>query len=348
MKTRCFSAVLTLLALLGLSACKKAGEPDENSVHFTASPLTGKLPLTVYFHNASVDRFEAWHWDFGDGQTSTLEHPSHVYTTPGQYAVALTGFDGADSIVRRVENFISVLDVSPPLAGFTVDVGGRLAIETPFKFTNTSLGDISSWLWTFGDGASSTEENPTHYYLQAGTYLVKLTVTGPTGQTSTAQITLRVDQIITLGTNWLGPFYPTKVNGDCDFAAHGPSIKIIVGVQVPVYPGSQPVDRVYLTVFFDAKETTSNWSQAVYSNNHILFYTPPAGLVVKTWESSGDSYKTWEYIDSDHSYDYQTTGFVDFKVMGDTGGNDICNDTPDDTHLILENMSFKVRIGPPN
>ena len=55
------------------------------------------------------------------------------------------------------------------------------------KFTDKSQGDVTSWTWIFGDGGSSIQQNPTHTYLQAGSYTVSLTVDGPNGpDTATA------------------------------------------------------------------------------------------------------------------------------------------------------------------
>ena len=47
------------------------------------------------------------------------------------------------------------------------------------NFTDLSTGSITSWAWTFGDGGTSTAQNPSHTYTSAGTYTVALTVTGP-------------------------------------------------------------------------------------------------------------------------------------------------------------------------
>jgi PKD repeat protein len=68
----------------------------------------------------------------------------------------------------------------PEVAGFTADLNSGLAPLT-VNFTDQSTGDITSWSWDFGDGASSTEQNPSHTYTDAGTYTVSLAVTGPCG-----------------------------------------------------------------------------------------------------------------------------------------------------------------------
>ena len=57
---------------------------------FTANPIIGDIPLEVDFTNNSVGDIQSYLWDFGDGETSTLEIPNHVYDTEGIYTVSLT------------------------------------------------------------------------------------------------------------------------------------------------------------------------------------------------------------------------------------------------------------------
>jgi hypothetical protein len=66
-----------------------ASPPAIISSAFTASPTTGHTPLTVQFTDTSTGGVTSWLWNFGDGQTSTLQNPSHTYTEPGTYTVSL-------------------------------------------------------------------------------------------------------------------------------------------------------------------------------------------------------------------------------------------------------------------
>ncbi len=88
------------------------GPPD---AQFAASPTTGDAPLTVDFTDQSAGLIDTYLWRFGDGQTSTLQNPSHVYTNPGTYTVRLTvtGPGGTDTITRT----IIVTDPDPPASG---------------------------------------------------------------------------------------------------------------------------------------------------------------------------------------------------------------------------------------
>ncbi len=74
-----------------------------------------------------------------------------------------------------------------PTADFGAD---RVEIrpEMEIRFTDESTGTITSWLWDFGDGSTSTEQNPTHVYQKNGYYTVTLKVTGPNGSDTVKKV----------------------------------------------------------------------------------------------------------------------------------------------------------------
>jgi gliding motility-associated-like protein len=146
--------------------------PPSTAANFTADPMEGCYPLDVDLTNSSS--FAAsYFWDFGDGTTSTEENPDHVYNTPGTYTVTLVAYvDGDCGINDTSELEIVVFDY--PVADF--DFGPDPAsLFAPVVFENQSIDDVS-WLWEFGDGTISTEENPNHTYAEVGAYEVCLTV----------------------------------------------------------------------------------------------------------------------------------------------------------------------------
>jgi PKD repeat protein len=146
---------------------------------FAASPLAGQPPLTVVFTDTSTGAVTDWLWSFGDGGTSTAQHPTHTYTLTGAFTVSLTasGPGGSDTEVKA--GYIQVSD-EPIIANFTAQPTSGPAPLT-VQFTDGSAGDITSWQWAFGDGGTSTLPNPTHVYATAGTYTVMLMVSGPEG-----------------------------------------------------------------------------------------------------------------------------------------------------------------------
>jgi PGF-pre-PGF domain-containing protein len=141
---------------------------------FNANVTSGKAPLTVRFEDSSSGDPTAWKWDFGDGTSSTVQNPVHTYTAAGTYSVTLTAINGAVNNTAKKDDYITA--GNGPKASFTAS---PLEGEAPLtvKFTDTSTGSVTSWLWEFGDGSTSTSKNPSHKYSAAGTYSVKLTVT---------------------------------------------------------------------------------------------------------------------------------------------------------------------------
>ncbi len=146
---------------------------------FTGSPTSGVAPLTVAFTNTSTGSITSYAWTFGDGGTSTAASPSHVYAAAGVYTVSLTVTGPGGSNTQTRSNYVTVTTATP-VAQFTGSPTSGVAPLT-VAFTNTSTGSITSYAWTFGDGGTSTAASPSHVYSAAGTYTVKLTVTGPGG-----------------------------------------------------------------------------------------------------------------------------------------------------------------------
>ena len=135
--------------------------------------------LTVDFTDESVDNPTSWLWDFGDGNTSTQQSPQHSYAQTGNYAVCLTVVNdcGADSSCQAVQ-----VSCPGPEVQFTT-VANNLTVD----FTNATVDNLTSTLWDFGDGNTSTQENPQHTFPVDGTYTVCLTGTNQCGTDSSCQ-----------------------------------------------------------------------------------------------------------------------------------------------------------------
>lgn len=142
------------------------------SAGFTASPTSGCAPLTVQFTDQSSANAMAWNWSFPGGtpSSSTEENPVVVYNTPGVYDVQLIVSNAHSSDTLAQHDLIAVAPGT--LAAFTSSVNG-----TVVAFTNNS-SNATSYLWDFGDGATSAETDPVHDYGQNGVFEVSLTAYG--------------------------------------------------------------------------------------------------------------------------------------------------------------------------
>jgi len=138
--------------------------------NFTAAPQSGPAPLLVQFTDTSDGDPIRYSWQFGDQITSTEKNPYHLYESPGIYTVSLTvsNREGSDTKTIPIEV------TSIPVAAFSADVTSGQSPLT-VQFEDRSTGQPTSWLWKFGDGGSSTVQNPVHVFADPGVYSVQLT-----------------------------------------------------------------------------------------------------------------------------------------------------------------------------
>ncbi|MFA5414209.1 MAG: PKD domain-containing protein [Methanoregula sp.] len=149
--------------------------------NFTGAPTTGTAPLTVSFTDRSTNYPTAWNWSFGDGSSSNLQNPNYTYSNAGTYTVSLSATNSAGSTTKTMTHYIAVSPgVITPVANFT---GAPTTGTAPLtvSFTDRSTNSPTTWNWSFGDGSSSILQNPSHTFLNVGTYTVSLSATNSAG-----------------------------------------------------------------------------------------------------------------------------------------------------------------------
>lgn len=151
--------------------------------NFTANRTSGCAPLTVNFTNQSTGLPNSNLWNFGDGTTSTAANPTKTYNTPGTYTVKLRAANSA-SCADSTEKVAYITVFPAPVADFTSTNTSGCQVPFVAGFTPTTPNAVS-WLWTFGNGASSGQENPVTVYNSTGSFNVALTVTNAEGCTNT-------------------------------------------------------------------------------------------------------------------------------------------------------------------
>ncbi len=147
-------------------------------------------------------------WDFGDGSSSNATHPSHIYTSSGNYNVKLiaTNIFGCQDIAIK-NGYITIHPA--PQAQISVNQTSACDVSTLFQFSSGS-NNISTWSWDFGDGTGSSLQNPSHQYAAAGNYPVRLVVTSANGCSDTAY----TSNNITIG-NSLVPSFTMNDSAGC-------------------------------------------------------------------------------------------------------------------------------------
>ena len=125
------------------------------------------------FTDLSANNPTSWLWDFGDGNTSTLQNPSHTYADANTYTVCLTVTNdlGTDFFCSNIE-----VELAPIALFVYSDLGDGV-----FDFEDLSFNNPTAWEWDFGDGGSSTEQNVTYTYTIPGDYTVCLTASNAIG-----------------------------------------------------------------------------------------------------------------------------------------------------------------------
>ncbi|MCD4732323.1 MAG: PKD domain-containing protein, partial [Bacteroidales bacterium] len=144
------------------------------------------------FQNESTvaDGELTYFWDFDDGNTSTDENPIHSYASGGDYEVFLTVTHESGC----TDTYMDMVSFYNPIAQFDHDVA---CVETETCFYDESIPNsdsISTWIWNFGNGNSSSSQNPCIVYTSPGQYIVTLVVVNSDGCFSEPAIdTLNVD-----------------------------------------------------------------------------------------------------------------------------------------------------------
>jgi PKD repeat protein len=175
--------------------------------------------MQVYFEDLSMGNPTEWAWDFGDGNTSSEQNPVHVYQEEGIYVVHLIA--GNDDCSSEIYMDIFVGDYWWPQdcqAMFYpyIDSTNYLTVH----FINESFGG-DAYLWEFGDGDTSTEANPVHTYAQEGEYIITLTISSDSCESSFSMAMM-------LNSDWMqgdyqALFYPELLHANT-FIFHDMSI----------------------------------------------------------------------------------------------------------------------------
>ncbi len=259
-----------------------------------------------------------WAWAFGDGGTSTSQNPSHTYTANGTYTVCLTATNAGGSSTQVCKQVtVSNIPVTP-VANFSwANPSGGLV-----NFTDQSTNTPTQWAWTFGDGGTSTAQNPNHVYSANNTYNVCLTATNTAGSNQvcknvtvtgisasnnapvavndTVTVTGGSSQIIHVAANdvdpdndnlcmtavWGSPYATEYIGGSCDMILYEPDSS---------FSGN---DTCYYSVCDDGTPVLCDTGMVVFTVNELNLppvavndaasVTQPNSLVVNVGTNDSD------------------------------------------------------------
>lgn len=196
---------------------------SQNPCVITASTYHGCIPLIVQFQFKTTNTSAAvsYNWNFGDGTTSKQDTPTHIYKNAGKNKVSVTvtfanGTTCTDTMARPV------IIYSNPAPAFTINHNNPVLLcrrGDSICFQDNSVpgpdhAPIASWLWSFGDGSSSTKENPCYAYSDSGVYVVTLQVTDTNGCPEYIQKKVNVRYTTDVGIN-PSPSFQIYISYDC-------------------------------------------------------------------------------------------------------------------------------------
>ncbi|WP_440944924.1 PKD domain-containing protein [Methanosarcina sp. T3] len=158
---------------------------------FHANVTSTGVGNQIQFFDDSAGSPDSWEWDFtNDGIVdSTAENPIVTYGTIGTFSVALTVYNGTDADSKTKYNYITITSGGPGCLGCDFSANkttGQYPLTV--QFADLSTGSPDEWSWNFGDGGTSTEQNPVHTYMGAGSYTVTFTASALNGTVSKTKV----------------------------------------------------------------------------------------------------------------------------------------------------------------
>lgn len=157
--------------------------PPQIDLKVSASSVEGTVPLAVNFDPGKTITGNPvellYRWEFGDGEVSVLDKPTHVFKRPGEYQVRLVVSDRLHT-GNLADSMITVKALPPQMkvAVKSSITAGLAPLQVSFNATTSVTGSPCEpqYRWDFNDGSISLEQNPVHLFKQPGDYQVTLEV----------------------------------------------------------------------------------------------------------------------------------------------------------------------------
>jgi PKD repeat protein len=256
--------------------------------NFSGTPVAGSIPLTVTFTNSSLYA-TSYVWQFGDGATSNVASPDHVYAQIGQYTVSLTAIGPYNTSVLTRTAYITATDA--PIVGLAAFNSSPTISGDATLFTATiTAGTNVSYTWNFGDNSAGTGITTTHTYTRGRVYVATVTASNATNQvttTTTVNIVPRWQMVTTAHMPAASSEYALTYDANRE-------VMVLYGGNATGWPYENS------TWEFDgsdwAQATITNTPQAVYGM--AMTYDANRELIVLFGGSNADDTalaETWEY-----------------------------------------------------
>lgn len=224
--------------------------PTIGDALFIVSIETNHTENTIKFTDTTTGTPNEWFWNFGDGDYSTDQNPTHIYNTPGTYTVAF--YSSNQQYNGLSSQSVTIANPTPYVLALNILPYDDYAVPALFEFNatttvNHSLREtITQFLWEINSIVISTNEFPKHYFITHGDYIVGVTITNNYG------VTYTTSTLLTLGALPIANFKPSYFN------VVSPTLPYNIAFTNLSYPTDIP-STTYLWDFGDS-ETSSSYN----------------------------------------------------------------------------------------
>ncbi len=278
-----------------------------------------------------------FNWDFGDGNSATTgaSTTTHTYSSPGLYGILLQTID-ANNLACYYYDSLFVSNTSNCLDSILVTTSGNTA-----NFMLANGGTFGNYYWDFGDGTTSTQAAPSHYYTSAGTYTILVIYTTPNGLACTYTTTIQI------GTNVPGCIDPSLI----DFSVVCPIVTSpVCGCDSVTYDNSCIAESYFGISSWTSGPCLNNPNPSCQVTGSFQYYMVPDsnGTTIHFIGSSSPAGATfsWEFGDSTTATGSSVSHYYSspngpttqaFTICMTAGLSPICADTYCETLVIVVN-----------
>lgn len=293
----------------------------------------------------------SYQWNFGDGTFSNQQHPHHIYTSPGSYLACLSISNYINSCYDSICQLVVVTKNPLGCQAYFVD---SILNSGAIAFMDYSIGSMNSYSWNFGDGTYSNQQNPIHYFFQAGTYQVCLSISDNLNTCNdiycqsiyVGSLNCKAGFIHHPDSSGNGiHFSNTSIGGTSYLWSFGDGHHSVNFDPHHVYP-NPGYYQVCLSITDSIHSCTDTYCDYVYVNGcnigftyHIDTVHPGGGVTFHDYSSNINTSWYWDFGDSsfssqktpNHIYALPGTYLVCMSVLGN---NPLCNGFYCDTVVI--------------
>jgi gliding motility-associated-like protein len=175
------SKLIHLFLILVAMLISRSASPQVSADFTTPSANTGCGSLVVEFQDLSTGSPDTWLWDFGNGNSSTLNNPTVIYSLPGVYNVTLVVSNSTTNDTKVSNGLIKVYDFPVSEIDLNSLPNGCMPLIVDFEDLSLTNNSIANWQWDFGDGGASNLQHPNYNYVTDGSFSVSLMITDVNG-----------------------------------------------------------------------------------------------------------------------------------------------------------------------